>query len=185
MLSNKMKISVEQEKLADFSPEHARFYVRYSSFVFRALKKPSFQKFLSWMLKKEKIAEGAVREVDVKVLPSRKKNGQGIAGKCDPAQGRIRIYPKTIKFCQMFRQKFGRQTFSAYAGNRARAAIIHELLHLKYTENERTVRKLSEEYFCIFAHEQSEGNSCVHYIFKMIFRAKSYKGNFQKALNNS
>jgi predicted CopG family antitoxin len=43
------------------------------------------------MLKKEKIEERAFREVYVKILPSRKKNGQGIAGKCDTARGKIRI----------------------------------------------------------------------------------------------
>jgi hypothetical protein len=88
--------------------------MKYSSFVFRASVKPSFQKFLKWMLKKETIKEQAVRAVHVKVLPLR-KNGKGIAGNCDTTQGRARIYPKTTKFCQTFKQKFGRNTLLVYA----------------------------------------------------------------------
>jgi hypothetical protein len=53
-LSSKMKISVDPQKLESFSQSHVKFYLKYSSFVFRALKKPSFQFFLRWMLKKEK-----------------------------------------------------------------------------------------------------------------------------------
>jgi len=176
-LSNKMMISTDDEKLDAISHNHVRFYVRYSSFVFRALQKPTFQRFICWMLKKEKIEEKSVKQVHIKVLPLR-KSGQGIAGKCDPARGRIQIYPKTVKFCQMFRQKFGRDSLSMYAGNRARAALIHELLHLKYTTDESTVRELSEEYFCTFTCKQSEKNSHVRRIYTMIFKAKSYERNF-------
>jgi hypothetical protein len=168
-----MMISVNDEKLRDLPQNHLRFYAKYSSFVLKALRKPTFQKFLGWMLKKERIEEGNVRAVYVKVLPSRKKNGQGIAGKCDTARGRIGIYPKTIRFCQMFKQKFGRRTLSVYAGNRARAALIHELLHLKYVEDEKTVRKLSREYFCIFTYKQSAEKSHVTCLCTMIFNARS------------
>jgi hypothetical protein len=172
-----MMINVDDEKLCELSQKNLRFYVKYSSFVLRTLQKPAFQKFLGWMLKKEKIGEGTVRAVYVKILPSR-KNGQGIAGKCDLARGRIGIYPKTISFCQMFKQRFGRRTLTVYAGNRARAALIHELLHSKYAEDERTVRELSKEYFCIFAHKQSAENSHSTYIYTMIFNANSNQRNF-------
>jgi hypothetical protein len=170
-LSSKMRISVDHEKLEHFSQNHVKFYLKYSSFVFRALKKPSFQKFLNWMLKKETIEEKTVRAVQVKVLPLR-KNGKGIAGKCDIAQGRIRIYPKTMKFCQIFKQKFGRNTLLVYAGNRARAALIHELLHLKYAEDEKTVRALAKGYFCIFTQKQSTQSAPSLFIYAMIFDAK-------------
>jgi|SRR3972149_768195 len=170
--SNKMRISVDHEKLGSFSQNHIKFYLKYSSFVFRALRKPSFQKFLNWMLKQETIEEQAVRAVHVKVLPLRRKNGKGIAGKCDPARGRIQIYPKTIKFCQTFTQKFGRNTLLVYAGNRARAALIHELLHLKYIEDEKTVRELAKDYFCIFTQKQYTQYVHSLFIYTMIFDAK-------------
>ena len=171
-LSSKIRINADYGKLENFSQEHVKFYLKYSSFVFRALKKPVFQKFLQWMLKKEKIEEQAVKAVFVKVLPLRRKNGKGIAGKCDTARGRIQIYPKTLKFCQGFKQKFGRNSLLFYARNRARAALIHELLHLKYVEDEKTVRELAQDYFFIFTQKQPAQRSKALYIYTMIFNAK-------------
>jgi len=168
-LSSKMKITVDPEKLDNFSQNHVSFYMKYSSFVFRVLKKPSFQKFLHWMLEKEKIEEHTVRAVHVKVLPLRRKNGKGIAGNCDTSGGRIRIYPKTMKFCQIFTQKFGRNTLLVYAGNRARAALIHELLHLKYIEDEKTVRELTKEYFFVFTQKQSAEFACTLHLHDDIY----------------
>jgi hypothetical protein len=172
-LSSKMRISVDSKKLEGFSQNHVKFYLKYSSFVFKALKKPSFQKFLRWMLKKEKIEEQIVSAVQVKVLPFRRKNGNGVAGKCNTARGRIRIYPKTMKFCQTFKQKFGRNNLLAYAGNRARAALIHELLHLKYEEDEKTVRELAKDYFRAFTQKQCKQSSRSVFIYTMIFNAKT------------
>jgi len=57
-----MRISVDHEKLGNFSQNHVKFYLKYFSFVFRALRKPSFQKFLNWMLKKETIEKARVQE---------------------------------------------------------------------------------------------------------------------------
>jgi hypothetical protein len=172
-LSSKIRISVDTAKLESFSQNHVKFYLKYSSFVFKALKKQSFQKFLRWMLKKEKIEEQIVSAVQVKVLPFRRKDGHGVAGKCNTALGRIRIYPKPVKFCQVFKQKFGRNTLLAYAGNRARAALIHELLHLKYEEDEKTVRELAKEYFCIFTQKQCTQSARLLFIYTMIFNAKT------------
>ena len=175
-LSSKMRISVDPQKLESFSQNHVKFYLKYSSFVFKALKKPSFQKFLRWMLKKEKIEEQIVSAVHIKVLPFRGKNGNDVAGKCNTARGRILIYPKTIKFCQIFKQKFGRSNLLAYAGNRARASLMHELLHLKYAKDEKTVRELTKEYFCILMQKQCTQSARSLFIYTMIFNAKTSGG---------
>jgi hypothetical protein len=167
---SKIRVSVDHEKLKNFSQNQVRFYLNYSSFVFKALEKPSFQKFLNWMLKKETIEEQTVRAVYVKVLPLR-KNGKGIAGNCDTTRGRIRIYPKTTKFCQIFKQKFGRKSLLVYAGNRARAALIHELLHLKYAADEKTVRERAKDYFYIFTKKQSARSLHALCVYTMIFAA--------------
>lgn len=172
-LLSKMSVNCDPEFLGSFSQNHVRFYLKYSSFVFRTLRKLSFQKFLHWMLKKERIEEQTVSAVYINVLPLRGKTGKGIAGNCDTARGRIRIYPKTMKFCQIFKQKFGKHTLLLYAGNRARAAIIHELLHLKYTEDEKKVRALAKEYFCIFTQKQYAPSSHALCLCTMIFTAKS------------
>jgi hypothetical protein len=181
-LSSKMRISVDPAKLENFSQNNVNFYLKYSSFVFKVLKRPAFQKFLRWMLRKERIAEHSVSAVQVKVLPFVRKNGKGVAGKCNTARGRIRIYPKPIKFCQVFKQKFGRNTLLAYAGNRARAALIHELLHLKYAEDEKTVRELSKDYFGIFTQKQCSQSASSVFIYTMIFNARI---NDEKASSKS
>ena len=149
-LYGKIRIGFIPEELPAFSINQVRFYRRYSSFVFKSLAKTSFQRFLNWMLTREHIEKETIRVIQVKILPLRGKNGKGVAGKCNLAQGLIRIYPKTSKFCQLFRRKFGKKILHVYAKNRARAALIHELLHLKYGEDEKTVRELSQEYFGIF-----------------------------------
>jgi hypothetical protein len=182
VLSSKMKITVNLEKLDGLSQNHVRFYMKYSSFVFRSLKRPSFQKFLSWMLRKEKIDEHMVRAVHVKVFPLRRKNGKGLAGNCAPAEGKIRIYPKTLKFCRIFTQKFGKHTLLVYAGNRARAALIHELLHLKYVEDEKTVRELAKEYFFVLMQKQYAQNSNKLWVYTLIFKAKTVENPSRQLL---
>jgi hypothetical protein len=99
------------------------------------------------MLKKERIEQQTVRTVQINVLPLRGKKGKGIAGNCDAARGRIQIYPKTINFCQIFKEKFGRDALLLYAENRARAAIIHGLLHLKYIEDEKRLENYPRNIF--------------------------------------
>jgi hypothetical protein len=183
-LLSKMSVNCDPEFLGAFSQNHVRFYLKYSSFVLRTLRKLSFQKFLHWMLKKEKIAVRLVSVLQVNVLPLRGKNGKGIAGNCDTARGRIRIYPKTMKFCQVFKQKFGRNALLLYAENRARAAIIHELLHLKYVEDERKVRELAKEYFYLFTQKRYTPSSHWLFLCTMIFTARPVK-NVLPSISNT
>ena len=173
-LSSKIKINAGFEKPEGSSQDHAIFYMRYSSFVFRSLKKPLFQKFLHWMLRREKIEEQMVQAVQVKVFPLR-KNGKGLAGNCDLGKGKIRIYPKTMNFCRAFKQKFGKNSLLVYAGNRARAALIHELLHLKYATDEKKVRKLAKEYFFTFTRNKASNSSQTLTVYTMIFKAKTFE----------
>ena len=77
-----------------------------------------------------------------------------------------------MKFCQIFKQKFGRITLFAYAGNRARAVLIHELLHLKYAEDEKTVRELTKKYFHILTKKQSVQRARLLFMYTMIFNTK-------------
>ena len=185
LLSSKIKITVGPGKPEGFSQRHVGFYMNYSSFVFRALRRPSFQKFLQWMLRRERIEAQMVGAVDVKVFPLRRKNGKGLAGNCDIAQGKIRIYPKTMKFCREFTQKFGKSTLLMYAGSRARAALIHELLHLKYAADEKRVRELAKEYFFAFTRIKPSKTPKHLSIYTMVFKAKTEEmlQGFQKGIN--
>ena len=174
-LSSKIKINAIVEKPENSAYDSAVFYMKYSSFVFKSLKRPSFQKFLQWMLRREKIEEQMIQAVDVNVFPVRRKNGRGLAGNCDISQGKIRIYPKTTTFCKAFKQKFGKTNLSMYVGSRARAALIHELLHLKYATDENKVRKLAKEYFFTFTRNKSTNSSQSLTIYTMIFRANPFE----------
>lgn len=172
LLSSKIKIAADPEKPENLSQEHVGFYMHYSSFVFKSLNKRPFQKFLEWMLRKEKIEEHMVKTVNVKIFPLRRKNGKSLAGNCAPSQGKIRIYPKTMTFCRTFKQKFGKNTFLAYAASRARAALIHELLHLRYATDEKRVRELAKEYFFAFTRRTFARDGRFLFSFRVIFMAK-------------
>ena len=173
LLSNKMKITVHPEKLERFSKKRVGFYLKYASFVFRTLRRPSFQEFLSWMLRKENIEENMLRDVEVRVLPFKKKNGNGLAGNCNTGNGKIQIYPRTLKFCRKFMEQSGRDRFTSYVGIRARAALIHELLHLKYASDEEKVRQLTQEYFAVFTQNRPTPNSHMSSVYSMIFKPKA------------
>src|SRR4030067_1862536 len=173
LLSSKIKITVGARKPESFSQRHIGFYMNYSSFVFKALRGPTFQKFLQWMLRRERIEAQMVGGVDVRVFPLRRKNGKGLAGNCNTTQGKIRIYPKTMMFCREFTQKFGKSTLLMYAGSRARAALIHELLHLKYETDEKRVRELAKEYFFAFTRIKRSKTSQPLSIFEIVFRVKA------------
>jgi hypothetical protein len=131
------------------------------------------------MLSTENIEDKMINTVDIKVFPASRKNGYNIAGKCNIFKGDIRIYPKTSAFCDSFSKKFGKEILIAYVGNRARAALIHELLHLKYASDEQKVRELTEAYFSVYMKNQITKNSSV--LHGLIFNSKKYNSNIKHA----
>ncbi len=171
VLSAKIQIAKEYNRL-EYSEKHVYFYTKYSCFTLKALRRASFQKFLGGMLLSENIEETVINAIDIKVYPAPRKNGNNIAGRCNVFRGKIRIYPKTIKFCKVFKKKFGRDILFAYAGNRARAALIHELLHLKYASDEAKVRELTKVYFASYTKKQLIKSSNKVPIYNLIFEAK-------------
>jgi len=149
--------------------------MKYASFVFRALRRPSFQSFLHWMLRKENIEAHMVMDVQVRVFPFQSENGNGLAGNCNVNRGEIQIYPKRLAFCRKLMQKFGRKKLISYVKGRARAALIHELLHLKYSNDEEKVRKLTKKYFAVFTQNRLPKSSDILSISNIIFRPKVTK----------
>jgi len=154
MLSKKFGITVQTKRLKKSSNKQVSFYLKYSSSVLRALKKPLFQKFLRWMLRKENIDEDTVADVQIRVFPFRKKNDRGLAGKCNVKNGEIHIYPKRLESCRKLMHEGGKDKFLSCVKRRARTALIHELLHLKYANDEEKVRNLTRKYSSIFARAQ-------------------------------
>lgn len=171
-LSDRIEITAHTERLHKSPVEHVEFYQKYASFVLRTLKKPLFQKFLYWMMKKENIETETIRKVEVRILPFKKKNGNGLAGNCNAYIGRIQIYPKTRKFCQKLIRELGKDSFAAYIKIRARAALIHELLHLKYEKNETRVRELTKEYTLIFTRNRFKKDAHIGNINRILFESK-------------
>lgn len=157
-----MRIVVSSGKraalLEDQQESYFSFYIKYASLVFKALRRPLFQMFLKWIMKREKIGEHKIKDVQIRVFPSIGKNGKTLAGKCD-SRGRIFLFPKRRNYLRKRTQEQGKADVEFYIKKRARAALIHELLHFKYTSDEEKVRELTKEYLTTLArasHLQSQ-----------------------------
>jgi hypothetical protein len=168
VLTNKISIADAEVNHLNLSI-NSRFYLKYSRFTLKALNKRVFQEFLSDMLKTERIPQRSIDSISIEILPAPRKNGLTIAGKCNTFNGKIRIYPKPLKFCDAFRKEYGQYLLVEYAGNRARAALIHELLHLKYRSDEVGVRKLTERYYSQLVENECSSSSKALYMCKLIF----------------
>lgn len=168
MLSSNMRITVYPQKLVLSSERNVRFYRKYTAVVFKTLRKPLFQKFLGWMIKRENIEEHMVTNIKVMTFPFRKGNGKGLAGKFD-GKGKIFIYPRRLDFCRKLIRNFGKENAYSYIKNRARATLIHELLHVRYSDDEERVRELTKKYFNIFARHQGAQRLYAQGIMKMLF----------------
>jgi hypothetical protein len=148
-LSKKIRVVVKPQKTANFPEKRLRFYEKYAALVQQTLKKPLFQRFLHWILKREAIEKHQVKDIQVRVLPFLKDNGNTLAGRCG-RNGEIILYPKRLDSCRKLTSKFGKKSAFLYIKSRARATLVHELLHLKYSSNEDEVRRLTEKYLRAF-----------------------------------
>lgn len=168
LLASKISIANADDNDLNFSV-NSTFYLKYSRFTLKALNKNIFQKFLSDILKIERIPQKNIDSISIEILPAPRKNGLTIAGKCNTINGKIRIYPKPLKFCDAFRRQYGQYLLVEYAGNRARAALIHELLHLKYGSDEVGVRKLTKQYYSQLIKNEYANSSRALHICELIF----------------
>jgi hypothetical protein len=168
ILASKMSIA-DSEDDDRYLSGNSGFYLKYSRFALRALNKRVFHEFLSDVLKLERIPLKSIGSISIEILPVPRKNGLTIAGKCNTITGKIRIYPKPIKFCDAFRKEYGQHMLVEYAGNRARASLIHELLHLKYGGDEIGVRKLTKQYYSQLVKREFANSSKALNICELIF----------------
>ncbi len=147
---------------------HTEFYGKYSLFVFKSLSKPIFLKFVNWVLKREEIQKEKVKCVQIKMFPSINDKGNSLIGSCNP-QGEVFLYPKRVDVCKKKFQKMNPTEFRNYVECRARASLIHELLHLKYESDEKKVKQLTKKYFTIFHRNQNSEQSSVTQYIGLIF----------------
>jgi hypothetical protein len=167
MLS-KIRVVSNSRKVESCPEKGLNFYTNYAAVVSETLRKPIFQRFLDWILKREKIEKNAVKDIQVRVFPFRKENGKSVAGRCSN-EGVILIFPKKWSFLQKKMQEHKKEKVRFYLKSRAMAALIHELLHVKYDSDEGKVRQLTKKYFSIFIRHQNMSTQKVHSIQKMLF----------------
>jgi len=167
-LSSKIRMVANPQKVVKASERRLRFYTKYADFVLKTLKKPLFQKFLNWVIKRENIEGHMVKNIQVRVFPFQKENGKRLAGRWN-SKGEILIYPKRLDFFRKMMRNGKKETVYFYIKCRAMATLIHELLHVKYLDDENNVRELTRKYFNIFIQRQNTQNSNSCSIQKMLF----------------
>lgn len=167
-LSSKIRMVANPQKVVKASERRLRFYTKYADFVLKTLKKPLFQKFLNWVIKRENIEGHMVKNIQVRVFPFQKENGKRLAGRWN-SKGEILIYPKRLDFFRRMMRNGKKETVYFYIKCRAMATLIHELLHVKYLDDENNVRELTRKYFNIFIQRQNTQNSNSCSIQKMLF----------------
>ncbi|MCW4015727.1 MAG: hypothetical protein NWF06_05100 [Candidatus Bathyarchaeota archaeon] len=168
-LSNKIRVVSNPKKVENCSEQRLQFYTDYASAVSETLRKPLFQKFLYWIIKRERIEKRAVTDIQVRVFPFQKENGNCLAGRCNSDDGVILIFPKKRSFLKKKLKNHKKEKLRFYLKSRARAALIHEILHMKYEGNENKVRQLTKKYFGIFMRHQNHDTQNLHAIQKMLF----------------
>jgi len=168
-LAHKIRVVSNPKKLENCPGKRLQFYTDYASAVSETLRKPLFQKFLRWIIKREQIEKMAVTDIQVRVFPFEKENGKSLAGRCNSDDGVILIFPKSRSFLRKKLQNHKKEKVRFYLKSRAMAALIHELLHMKYESNESKVRQLTKKYFSIFIRHQTPDAQKVHAVQKMLF----------------
>jgi hypothetical protein len=148
------------------------FYRKYAVVAQRTLSRPLFQGFLGWILTEESIERGSISKIEVMLFPFRNGKGNWLAGRIS-RKGEIFLYPKKKEFCQRLMQEFERNNVYFYIKARAMAALIHELLHLRYASDENMVRQKTEKYFQIFIWNEYVQNPKIRSILKMLFTAEA------------
>lgn len=167
-LSNKIRVVSNPKKLENCPEKRIQFYNDYASAVSETLKRPIFQKFLDWIIRREKIEKGTVKDIQVRVFPFQKENGKSVAGRCNSNDGVILIFPKKRSFLRKKLKNHKKEKVRFYLKSRAMAALIHELLHIKYEGNESKVRQLTKKYFSIFIRQHNHVQN-VYNVQKMLF----------------
>ncbi len=154
---DKIRISQIPKNQIKLPENRTSFYRNYAFYVKRVLSKTIFQRFLHWFLMKENIDKNLIREVQIRVFPFQKKNGNKLAGRWNK-NGDIFIFPKNYEFFKRLEAKHGKKIARLYVSCRARATLIHEILHTKYLSDEDKVRNLTERYFNLYSNNPRTEN---------------------------
>jgi len=166
MLANRIIIYPFHNESLQIPKKRFSFYREYALFIRNTLKKPLFQHFLRWLLKRENIEKLQIKSIQIKVLPHQEKNGNSLAGR-RKKDGRIFIFPINVRIYKMLVAKHGNDTIYSFVKSRARATLIHEILHIKYSSDEEKVRRLTENYYDLYVRNPKT-EDCDNIIFGIL-----------------
>jgi hypothetical protein len=139
-------ITADARKAAIYTPHNVQAYERFAHLATQALKDPTYQRFLCRVITREQIVDTQIAHIHVKTFPHVKSNGRRLVGRSN-GDGEIALYPQRLRRIRTMRRRWGIEASRLYVKSRARAALLHELLHLKYRNREQTVRALTRRYF--------------------------------------
>ena len=170
-LVRRMTIHTSVHNSLSLKSHTLQWYRGYAETVLLALQHPRFQRFLNWFLRREHIPVQYVKAIQVRMFPRIKANGQHLKGAAT-SHGIITIYPQDIPRNTSAKDLVQSDAFPlAYVQWRARATLIHELLHYKYRHREQRVRQLTQQYMqrCM-----QPTTSVMQRVFTRIFRTPSH-----------
>jgi len=161
--------------LSLFSDKEREFYYNYSEFVFFELSKDRVQSFLNLVMGEEGIDLSEVEDIRIMRFPFGTSEAEieyadrqkinidkgTYFGHYMPTRKRIDIYPprfssefiKNTVAKQIWDEEEMRYYFFCYEPVKT---LLHELLHIKYKEDEKTVERLSKKYM-IYIERKTKG----------------------------
>ena len=173
-LTSHMKILYHPSKQDSLKPKRRtlQIYHRYAELVLSALQHSQFQRFLGWLLRYEHIPWQQIKAIHIRTLPHTKRNGRHLNGTAT-SRGVITLYPPaTPTNLEDMASNQSKEFAREYVRWRARATLIHELLHYKYLHRERRVRKLTLRYT---RHCMQPTTHMMKRVFAKIFRSKIHQ----------
>jgi hypothetical protein len=166
-----VKVDCSVQRVQTFE-KHIGYYQKYAAVTHKILNKRSFRSFVKWMLTKENIQRQKITRVEVMMFPTRNERGNWLVGTIS-RRGEIHLYPKRKESCLRLMEEFERDKVFFYIKARAMAALIHEVLHLKYADDENTVRQKTEKYLHTFVRHKYAQDKEKYCILNRLFNAEA------------
>ncbi len=165
-LMHRMKIIYQPRHQLMMKRHTLQWYRGYAETVLSALQHSRFQRFLGWLLKHEHIPMQHVKAIHIRTFPRIKENGRSLNGTAT-GSGIINLYPIARPDNVTNMATAPERCSLRYVQWRARATLIHELLHYKYHHRERRVRQLTQHY----THRCMQPTTrLMRHVFNRIFR---------------
>jgi hypothetical protein len=180
-LSRRMKIRYSPRDQSPIKQQTLQGYTKYAEAVLSALRHSRFQQFLGWLLRCEHIPLQQIKAIHIRTFPRTKANGRHLNGTAS-SKGIIALYPPAIPKNAGDGNAHPSEEFSlTYVQWRARATLIHEILHYKYRHREYHVRQLTQQYTqrCMLPK-----TFAMKRIFKRVFKTPIHRVSYQLTMRS-